>query len=82
MDSNGKIDRNQNNPLIIRICKPSGVLPPHLHYRNPHPFPDYKQSQLNGLTLVDVDMFQFVNGIFRARSEHVEPHIAMGFTHE
>ena len=83
IDSNGKIDRDQNNPLIIRIDRPGGVLmPAHLHYRKPHPFPDYKQAQIRGLTLLDADMFQFVKAVFRARSEAIEIHVAMGFTYE
>ena len=81
MDQYGKIDRDPNNPLIIRIDRPAGVLiPPHVHYRQPHPFPDYKQAQIHGLTLLDVDMFQFVRAVFRSRLEAIEVHVAMGFT--
>jgi hypothetical protein len=81
MDSSGKIDRDQNNPLIIRIDKPAGaVLPAHLHYLKPHPSPDYKQAQIQGLTLLDADMFQFVRGVFRSRLEAIDVHVAMGFT--
>jgi hypothetical protein len=83
IDANGKIDRDQNNPLIIRIDRPAGVvIPPHLHYLRPHPFPDYKQAQIHGLTLLDTDMFQFVRAVFRSRLEAIEMNVAMGFTYE
>lgn len=78
IDGGGNIVRDQNNPLMIRICKSrSGV---HLHYRKPHPFPDYKQNQIDGLVLEDVDMFQFVRAIFHSRANSEEPHVSLGFS--
>jgi len=58
------------------------MAPAHMHYRKPHPFPDYKQNQIIGLTLEDIDMFHFVGAIFRARLERIEIHDAMGFKYE
>jgi hypothetical protein len=78
VDNGGNIERDQNNPLMIRICKSKDGIP-HLHYRHPHPFPDYKQSQIDGLVLEDVDMFQFVQAVFRSRSNNEELHVTMGF---
>jgi len=79
IDASGKIVRDQNNPLIIRACKSRSAIC-HLHYRHPHPFPDYKQDQIDGLVLENVDIFRFVRAVFRSRADNVEMHVAMGFT--
>ncbi len=80
VDDNGKIDRSSSNPLVLRICKSGkSCEPPHLHYKKPHPAPHYEQSKVEGLALEDVDMFQFVEAVFRARKEGIELDAAMGF---
>jgi hypothetical protein len=77
-DSNGNIDRDSNNPLIIRICR-NNKEPAHLHYKNPHPAPHFEQSQVDGLVLEEADMFPFVRAVFRARAEKIELSEALGF---
>ena len=54
--------------------------PIHLHYMKPHPEPHYEQGRVEGLQLDSVDAFQFVNGVFRSRTEKIEICEAMGFT--
>ena len=76
-DANGNIDRHHNDPVLIRFDKKGGE-PPHLHYRNPEPH--YDQSRVEGLVLDDVDMFQFVDAVFRVRSGTTDFHDVMGFT--
>lgn len=77
IDAGGTIERDQGNPLIIRICKSRGGC--HVHYRQPHPFPDYKQHQIEGLVLENVDVFQFVRAVFRSRANNEDLHVTMGF---
>lgn len=77
--ANGEIDRNSQNPVVLRICKNSRE-PIHLHFKLPHPNPHYEQNQIGGLTLEDVDMFQFIGAVFRSRSEGIEMDQALGFT--
>lgn len=80
VDANGKIDRSPSNALVIRICKSTkSCEAPHLHYKKPHPAPHYEQSKVEGLVLEGVDMFQFVEAVFRARKEGIELDAAMGF---
>lgn len=79
-DGQGNIDRSPENPVILRICNTNRPgEPAHLHYKRPHPAPYYTQSQVEGLTLTDVDMFSFVNGVFKSRAETIEMPEAMGF---
>ena len=80
VDANGKIDRDPSNALVLRICKSTkSCEPPHLHYKKPHPAPHYEQNRVEGLVLEDVDMFRFVEAVFRARKEGIELDAAMGF---
>ena len=81
VDANGKIDRNPNNPLVLRICKSTkSCEPPHLHFLKPHPAPHYDQGRVEGLVLEDTNMLQFVKAVFRARAEKIGMPEAMGFT--
>lgn len=80
VDASGKIDRNPSNALVLRICKSArSCEPPHLHYKKPHPAPHYEQGKVQGLVLEDVDMFRFVEAVFRARKDGIELDAAMGF---
>ena len=63
-DSDGLPGYLGSDPVDIRIDDSCG--PIHLHYKaqNPH----YPKEKVEGLQLDDMDMFQFVNGIFKHRS--------------
>jgi hypothetical protein len=52
------------DPVDIRIDDTCG--PIHLHYKAPNPH--HQQSAIEGWDLDDMDMFVFVNGIFKHRS--------------
>ncbi len=52
------------DPVDIRIDDTCG--PIHLHYNAPNPH--HPQASIEGLDLDDLDMFTFVNGIFKHRS--------------
>ncbi|MGH9740877.1 MAG: hypothetical protein ACRD51_00850 [Candidatus Acidiferrum sp.] len=52
------------DPVDIRID--SSCSPIHLHYNAPNPH--YPNDSVQGLDLDDMDMFTFVNGIFKHRS--------------
>jgi hypothetical protein len=76
-DSDGKIDRHHTDPVLIRFDKKAAEAP-HLHYLAPEPH--YGQDQVNGLALDNVDMFQFINAVFRVRQGITEFPNALGFT--
>jgi hypothetical protein len=67
---------NPKNPVDIRIDNINR--PYHMHFGAPDPHHD--QSVIKGLTLEDMDMFEFLNGIIRHRSNNKPLNKIFGFT--
>lgn len=63
------------DPVDIRID--DSCSPIHLHYnsQNPH----HPDASVKGLDLEDLDMFTFVNGIFKHRAKKKPLHVVFGF---
>lgn len=74
--TSGEVQPHHTDPVIIRIdLGPNG--PTHLHYGDPEPH--YYQDELEGIDLVDVDMFAFIEAIFKSRAEGTEVRNILGF---
>jgi hypothetical protein len=66
-----------SDPVDIRIDKQSGQ-PPHMHYNGPGDH--IGQDRVSGLALEDVELFDFLKGIFKHRSTKHPIHEVFGFT--
>jgi|SRR5712664_19529 len=64
-----------SDPVDMRIDDSCGAI--HLHYnsQNPH----HPNDAVKGLDLDDLDMFGFVNGIFKHRANQKPLHVVFGF---
>lgn len=63
------------DPVDIRIDDSCG--PIHLHYNSPNPH--HSNESVENLDLDDMDMFTFVNGIFKHRAKKKPLHTIFGF---
>jgi hypothetical protein len=64
-----------SDPVDIRID--DSCSPIHLHYNSQDPH--HSNDSVKGLDLDDMDMFTFVNGIFKHRANKKPLHIVFGF---
>jgi hypothetical protein len=63
------------DPVDIRID--DSCSPIHLHYNSPTPH--HSNESVENLDLDDLDMFTFVNGIFKHRIKKKPLHVVFGF---